>query len=445
MMSPKRIVLSHRLMTTVLLALLWALSLSGIFFRHEIISSLSAAGVLVFLTAAYPVLRRITFAIVTTLLVAAVALAMHYERLDLLWLGLERAVMFAAFLPTLALLRAAVSKDPRLERYRERLERVSPETRPLWIVSGSFVLASVLSVGSSAIFSSTLRDDAPEVERVAQARANVCGASLALIWSPFFVALAVVSDFLPEVSLLSLVGSGMFVSVLGQILATRIYARATPMKGSFETIAALSGFAMPVVATTILVVVARATTGLSTIQTMLVILPVLCVAYLAFRGRARTDRARRDVWDAMGRMHDDVAAVSAAMIFGVVLSGTPWMEGLEIVAFLAGFPAAAIVGACILLMALLGFAGVQPLVAGTICLIVLTGGSFGLTDLATGISVLAGWSASSMLSVSSLLVRVTAAQHGVRPEQLVIGRNMVFFAAFLPLVVMVVMAINGFA
>jgi len=445
MMSPKRIVLSHRLMTTVLLALLWALSLSGIFFRHEIISSLSAAGVLVFLTAAYPVLRRITFAIVTTLLVAAVALAMHYERLDLLWLGLERAVMFAAFLPTLALLRAAVSKDPRLERYRERLERVSPETRPLWIVSGSFVLASVLSVGSSAIFSSTLRDDAPEVERVAQARANVCGASLALIWSPFFVALAVVSDFLPEVSLLSLVGSGMFVSVLGQILATRIYARSTPIKGNLETIAALSGFAMPVVATTILVVVARATTGLSTIQTMLVILPVLCVAYLAFRGRARTDRARRDVWDAMGRMHDDVAAVSAAMIFGVVLSGTPWMEGLEIVAFLAGFPAAAIVGACILLMALLGFAGVQPLVAGTICLIVLTGGSFGLTDLATGISVLAGWSASSMLSVSSLLVRVTAAQHGVRPEQLVVGRNMVFFAAFLPLVVMVVMAINGFA
>gem|GEM_PF-3895911 len=432
-------------MTTVLLALLWALSLSGIFFRHEIISSLSAAGVLVFLTAAYPVLRRITFAIVTTLLVAAVALAMHYERLDLLWLGLERAVMFAAFLPTLALLRAAVSKDPRLERYRERLERVSPETRPLWIVSGSFVLASVLSVGSSAIFSSTLRDDAPEVERVAQARANVCGASLALIWSPFFVALAVVSDFLPEVSLLSLVGSGMFVSVLGQILATRIYARSTPIKGNLETIAALSGFAMPVVATTILVVVARATTGLSTIQTMLVILPVLCVAYLAFRGRARTDRARRDVWDAMGRMHDDVAAVSAAMIFGVVLSGTPWMEGLEIVAFLAGFPAAAIVGACILLMALLGFAGVQPLVAGTICLIVLTGGSFGLTDLATGISVLAGWSASSMLSVSSLLVRVTAAQHGVRPEQLVVGRNMVFFAAFLPLVVMVVMAINGFA
>lgn len=445
MMSPKRIVLSHRLMTTVLLALLWALSLSGIFFRHEIISSLSAAGVLVFLTAAYPVLRRITFAIVTTLLVAAVALAMHYERLDLLWLGLERAVMFAAFLPTLALLRAAVSKDPRLERYRERLERVSPETRPLWIVSGSFVLASVLSVGSSAIFSSTLRDDAPEVERVAQARANVCGASLALIWSPFFVALAVVSDFLPEVSLLSLVGSGMFVSVLGQILATRIYARSTPIKGNLETIAALSGFAMPVVATTILVVVARATTGLSTIQTMLVILPVLCVAYLAFRGRARTDRARRDVWDAMGRMHDDVAAVSAAMIFGVVLSGTPWMEGLEIVPFLAGFPAAAIVGACILLMALLGFAGVQPLVAGTICLIVLTGGSFGLTDLATGISVLAGWSASSMLSVSSLLVRVTAAQHGVRPEQLVVGRNMVFFAAFLPLVVMVVMAINGFA
>lgn len=444
-MALNRIAAVHVLLTTALLCVLWAMSLIGIFYSPDIIMMMSTIGVAIYFTSACVLLRKITLLIVSLLLILAIVLSLHFERINLLWSGLGRAVMFAAFLPTLALLRSAVREGAKLEVYRRQLEQVSPKNRPIWIVNGAYILASVLSVGSSAIFSSVLREGTPENERIAQARANVCGASLALIWSPFFVALAVVSDFLPNLSLLSLIGSGVLVSLLGLFVATRIYSGVTPISGNFKPVIALSGFALPIALTTILVIVVRSAFGLSTIQTMLITLPILCAAYLAYQGRARIITARREVWSAMERMHDDVAAVTAAMIFGVVLSGTPWMDGIRIIEVLGDLPVAAIVGACVLVMALLGFVGVQPLVAGTICLIVLTSGSFGLTDLAIGISVLAGWSASSMLSVSSLLVRVTAAQHEVPPEKLVIGRNIVFFVAFLPLVVLVVMGINGFA
>lgn len=424
------------------LAVLWVLGLAGVAVSTPLLAAVSATVVLAMLIVSVATLRAVTLAVFAVLLVAAVALASAYGQPRLLWLGLERSTFFAAFLATLALLRASARGDPRLERYRDRLERVPVSVRPYWIVSGGFVLASVLSVGSSAVVSSAMREDAPEAERVAQARANVCGASLAIIWSPFFVAIAVVSDFMPLVPLPAIIGSGMLVGMAGLALAPVVYARGMPLRAGLAPIGALRDVALPVLAITAVVVALRSATTLSTIETMLIVLPVLCGTHLFQLGTTRLRRAAGEVWDSMTRMSQDVATVTAAMVLGTVLGGTPWMEDLALMQALSRVPTLLIVVVAITAMATLGFLGVQPLVAGTIWLIVLTGADVGLSELAIAVTVLSGWGMTAMLSLSSLNVRVTAAQHGVRPEQLVIGPNLLFFLAFVPVAVAFVMVLN---
>jgi hypothetical protein len=429
----------------LLLAAMWVIAIINILVDANFVSTAAVLLISAYLLISLFQSRLLTVFLTLTLILSALALSIYYGRIDALWLGLERSVLFAAFLPTLSLLRTTARGDARLENYRRRLDHVSSEARPVWIVSGAFGLASVLSVGSSAVFSSLIADNAPEKQRVAQARANICGASLAVIWSPFFVALAVVSDFLPDVPLLALMGSGVLISSVALITATKVYARDEPFWTLLQAVSALSGFALPIGAVTALVVAIRAVSPLSTIETMLLVLPVLCLGYLAVRGMMRVWTARRDVWAAMTVMHDDVATVAAAMIFGTLLGATPLLESLVPVAALAVLPNFVIVAVCIATMALLGFLAVQPLVAGTLSLIAFTSIGADISELAIGLSVLMGWSASSMLSISSLQVRVAAAQYNVRPEQLVIGRNLVFFFICLPLVVGVIITLDKFA
>ncbi len=426
-----------------LLSILWALGVGSILLPGPLIAFLAGAGMLVFLIPAFLFARLPTLAVSGLLLGAAATLAIAYDATPSLWRGLERSILFTAFLPTLSLLRASARGDARLEAYRARVEQVPTLRRPAWIVSGSFVLASVLSVGASAIFAPLLRQDASDDERIAQARANVCGAGLAIIWSPFFIALAVVSDFLPRVPLAGLIAAGALIGFAGMLLGTKIYAPSQPLIRLGEALAALKSFAPPILLITVLVVVVRATTQLSTIETMLLILPVLCLLRIATRPGGDFRRAGDDVWTGMMRMRDDIAVVSAAMIFGTVLTTTPWMADLGPMSFLADAPVGLLMLGTILLMAAIGFLGVQPLVTGTICLVVLTGLDLGVSDLAIGLTVLVGWSMSAILSLSSLVVRVTAGQYGVYPERLVVGRNLAFFVAFLPLALLMIWVVDN--
>lgn len=430
--------------TAVLLAAVWFLGEARILWPSEGVSLFGGIAMALFLVPGIVSGRRATKALTAFLLSTSLVLAYAYEAWPALWSGFERAVLLAALLPTLSLLRIALQKDLRIDAYRRKVEATTSTARPVWILSGSYVTASLLSVGSISIFAALLPPGAPEESRLRDARAGVCGSSLAILWSPFFIALALVTEYLPEVSLAALIATGLGLSVVGMAIAFRISGAAGHGGHTvLNALGALRGFALPIAAVTVTLIAVRTLTGFSTIETMLVVLPVLCAILLATPPRLRFGAVLSDAWSRLCRIQDEAAIVGAATIFGTVLTAVPWINDVASPAALGALPAPVLVFGCMGFMIGAGFLGLLPMVTGTVALVVLTGMPNALSDIATGLSVLAGWSFASMASVSSMMVLIAAGQYDLSPERLVLGRNLRFLLVFMPLCGFAIALVNA--
>lgn len=419
--------------TATLLALIWLLGETAIVWPNQTIRMLAGVAMAAFMIPAIVLARRPTQLLALVLLSTAFALSVSYAAWPALWRGFERAVLLAALLPTLSLLRIALHQNLRIEAYRRKVGARTSAERPVWILSGSYVMASLLSLGAIPVIASLVPAGAQEDVRLRNARAGVCGASLPILWSPFFVALALVTEYVPEVPPGALIAGGLALSALGAVVALRVHGAGSSAHTLVDALRALGGFVVPIALATVALLAVRTVTGFSTIQSILVVLPVLCALLLATPPRRGITTIVPEMWSSLCRIQDEAAIVASAIVFGTVLTAVPWMEDVTTIRLIAGLPAAMLIFGCMAFMIVGGVFGLLPLVTGTIALVVLTGTTNALNDLAIGMSVLAGWSLASMASVSSMVVLVTAGQFEVRPERLVFGRNLGFLLVFVPL------------
>lgn len=418
----------------VLLGAIWILGEARLLLPGETVRTLGGLAMAVFLIPAILYGRRATQALTLALLATALALTHFYGAWSALWGGLERAVLLVGLLLTLSLLRIALQDNQKVEAYRRRVEAQPAAERSVWILSGSYVTASLLSVGAISVFASLLPPDSSKDKRVRYARISVCGASLAILWSPFFFALAFVTEFLPGIALTALIATGFALSMAGMAIALAIVGEGTEgPRAATRALASLGEFAIPIAVVTALLVGVRALTGFSTIETMLTVLPALCVLLIAMPPSGRLQRLGSDIWGRLCRMQDEAAIVGSATVFGTVLTAAPWLQDVISPGFLAAIPGPLLILGCITFMAGAGLLGLLPLVTGTISLVVLTTFPNALSDLAVGLSVLAGWSLASMASMSSMMVLVAAAQYNIRPEWVMAGPDWRFYLVFVPI------------
>ena len=134
--------------------------------------------------------------------------------------------------------------------------------------------------------------------------------------------------------------------------------------------------------------------------------------------------------DAMGRMGDDLAIVSAAMILGTLAETAPPIR--EVIApWIAGhLPPWAAFGATSGSMVLLAVVGVHPMITGTVMMAAFAGSGLPIADLPLMAAMLFGWGIGAMNSISSLSL-VAAAQMFRTPQVgLAIGPNLLFALVF---------------
>lgn len=422
----------YECLLAALLAVIWSLALLSIVWPSLGLEAVSSTLLAVFALAAIISAPAAARVLVFGLLTGAIATAWIYDASHALWTGLERSVLFAAFLPSLSLVRGVARGEPLLALYRDRAEGAPKQSRSLWTLCGSYAVASFLALGASAIFASFQRDEAGEEARAEDARASVCGSSLAVLWSPFFVALAVVTEFIPGAGLLQVILAGFCIGAVGLIIASRVFGPREAVGNLVGPLQSLGLLALPVALVTSILALVRYIGNFSTIEAMLLVLPALCLLRATLRGRGVVAATARESWSALKRIRAEVAIITSAMIFGVVLTETPALrEMMPMDAIAAAWPPALIAG-CIAAMAAVASLGVHPLVTGTVALGVLTEAGPALSNLGLALTVLSGWSASSMLSMSSLMVLAAAAQYRVRPSSIVFGKSLLFFVLFLP-------------
>ena len=413
-----------------LLALLWLMALVRIFWTNQVVAAVSGGLLILYIAIVFTRVRRQMQILAGLLGLLAVALAAWLGGWSAFWFGVEKSVIFAAFFGTLSLLRATADLRPEITQARRLVDRLRDDERTSGLLVGTSVLGSVLVVGVLAVFAPIVGRDAPFETRLSAAEACQRGMCLACLWSPFWIAMAISYEHLPQVPLWQVLALGLSLNALGLMMAHLMYTRAVGMAGLGRALAAFVPVLPPVTLAAAVVFALNTATPLGTLQCLVLGVPVLCFVSLVCQGGGRLKMAVSQSASGMAAVRGEISLLTAAMALGQVLvvvlaaSGFGnWLADLAPPAWVLFLMA---VGT----MTVLAFAGVHQFVTATVILVLFGTVDFGIDPLLLMMSVLLGWSFTSMTGLSAVSVAVASAMFAVPVEKVAYGPNLRFVAAF---------------
>ena len=340
--------------------------------------------------------------------------------------GAAFALVFMGFLPAIAMIRAAFETGPHLGRLTGGVTARRGAGLKDGVLALSHVTGAVLTLGTFAVVGPALAALADEAARRDLAVICLRGMCLAILWTPFTVAMGFAGAHLPQVPLWQAMACGAGLAAAG-LLASLGGGRGRADLAA--TFAAVRPALAPVAGAAGLLVAANALTGLGTLQLIIVLMPPLCLAYLAAVAPAAAPGALRRVGGDLGRMGGDMLLFGASIAMGFALKANPLfaeaLAGLGLERLAPGWIAALLAG----LGLVCALAGLHVTVTATIILAVAVGLDGALAPLAVFLLVLFAWSAGAMLSMSSLAVAVGARTADLSPWRLILSPNLGFCAA----------------
>ena len=353
--------------------------------------------------------------------------------------GLQRARVFVAFFGTLIVLSATAERRPETTRALTQFAALPADQRAGATLLGAHVMGSVLLVGAHAILAPIYGSKAPPAARYAGAIMSQRGMGLAGMWSPFWVAMAIAYQHLPNVALWSIMGLGAALAVpgllIGQAMTGRVHWRGTvallPVVPSV-TIAAAT------------VVSLAMFTRLQPLEALVIGIPVLCfLALLPSGTRGLVETART----AIGRTRSvlgELVLVSCAFMLGRVLVGV--LADVQAAEWLGRNmpPAPAVIATVIAATTLLALIGMHQIVTITVLLVLLVEVPSGLADLVLMEAALIAWSFSAMVGLSAVSTAASASLFEVRIDRLAWGPNVGFALVFGIFATVVLSVLNRF-
>lgn len=426
-----------------LLLVLWPAELIRLMFNPPWLGGIATFGFSIYLLLAFAATGWANRILGFALLMAIAALVAMDEAWPALLAGLQASLVFAAFLPAVYLLRSILASDDSVLSYRNRVMAAPLAERPGWILIGSHALGAALSVGALAIMSPVLEADADAETRRATALATVSGIALSLLWSPMFVAMAVVSEFMPQVPLWQSVLLGLGMAMVGLLVALLLLGLRNKRHVVLRAVGTLRPIIPIVLVASASVVAVRSLTSLSTLESAsLTLLPLALLLLLNQPGysRAQTITVARRGLDGLGA---EITIVALAFALGAVMRASPTVEGLVEGLLGTGLPPllqlTLIVGGMIAAAA----AAIHPIVAGSVLLAVFTSTDTGVADLILVGAVLLGWSCGAMVAVAGLLLMVAADMLSITRQEMILGRNMVLVLLFAATGTLILAALNA--
>ena len=383
---------------------------------------------------------------------ATAGLAVFYDQWAAILLGLERAVLFPAFLATIVLLRTTADQRPEIGAARRLFAAIDQDERGGGITVGAFLLGSVLQVGVFAIFAPIVGRDASVEERKRVFMSAIRGMAVVPFWSPFIVATGVAAVYLPDVPIWQNMVVGLGIAILCILLAVTLFERGSGQSGRstagpatvWRALATLAPVVPPIAGAALVVVGASVTTNLTTLQALVIAMPIPCLLAVAAAKGGEVRAALRATGTGIGRIGPESSMLVFAMTLGVVFEASlPAMGLLDWLKALALSPMA-IIFVIIMSMNLAGLCGVHPIVSGTIALILFTGIPTGLADLVVMQAMLAGWGLCTAISIGSLSIATGAVMFDLSPEGLITRTNLTFVVVASIVIVAILSALNAF-
>ena len=390
------------------------------------ISAIMAGLVVAFFILGLPRLARHTKILCVILIATAMALAGVYDKWAAVPDGIVKAAIFPAFLSTIVLLRAAADQRPEIANARQLFSTLPANERDSGIVIGTHLIGAILQVGVFAILAPILGKDAPTDERQQVFTTAIRGMATVPFWSPFIVGMAVASQYLPMVPLWQIMLLGLVMTVVGTVISIVGFDRNPGMGRLFRSLASLAPVALPVFVAALIVVGTTAATGLSTLQALILALPLPCLLAIATVPAGSVRQALGQTITGIGRIGPETSILVCATMLGAVFEAAlpesgllDWLQSLNL-------PAWAVIFLVIMIMNIAGLFGIHAIVTGTFLLVVFTSVPTPVSDLVLMQALLVGWGLCSGISIGSLSVATGAAMFGVPPTDLITRANIAY-------------------
>lgn len=437
-MSPARL-----LRPEPILFLLWAMELVHLVWSPPALRTASGLLMILYIALASRRIRRGTIVLCLPLVAIAAALATMLDEWGAILRGFENAAVFMAFFGSIVLLRAIADQRPEIARARTLFTGLrAAETNGAFLI-GAHLIGSMLVVGVMAILAPILGEDADDETR--RRAAEVCqrGMCLAPLWSPFWVAAAFAAQQIPGVPAWQIMSLGLVMAAVGLVLAHAMYARDVGLGDLWR---AMKGFTpiVPSVALCAATIAALSSiAGLSTLKALIATIPLLALATVAAARRPYGRRLAAETWRGSGRMADEIAVVTTALVLGRVLEHAVSDIGLGALVGALHLPPWAVIACIVGAITLAALAGIHQLVSIIVVLVIFQPLDTGLADVVMMEAALVGWAFASMVGVTAVSTATASAMFRVPRGQLIFGPNLIFVAAFGTLSVVLLSAVNG--
>ncbi|VTU38322.1 hypothetical protein [Variovorax sp. PBL-E5] len=396
------------------------------------------AGLLVYFGAAFIVSQPALRVVVALVTLSAVGVAIWRDIPLALVDGARSAILFSAFLAAMQLLKVSLEVDPRMHRLRSHHSALDAGQQHDSLMLRTHLVGAIFGAGGLAVVSPILAPERPRDQRTTSAESALQGLGLAVLWSPFFVAMAVCTRLLAGIALGPAVLNGVAMGAIGLVLSHGLY-------GGRIRSAWLTPLFRALVETLLLaaaIVAFHEVWGIGNLEAVVIGVPVLAlvIARHALRAQAMNLAAR---WcNSLEAIAAEALVVGAALVLGEVLKALLAQGVIGLPAGTAAWPLPVLLLMPTVLMLLTSLIGLHPIISASL-LLPLLGSVNTLHPVVAAGSVLLGWMMCVVLSRFVVPVMYAAGLFGVSSNELVRGRNLRFCALYVPFALVYLWILNA--
>ncbi len=424
------------------LILAWALAILRIAWPDAVPAPAGGIVMAAYLALALPRLQPRTYKLLAGLAGLTAVLATWADAWHLVLAALDRTLIFAAFFGTIVVLRATADRRPETAAARDLFRGFDAGQRTGAFLVGAHVMGALLVVGALAILAPIQGPDATDKERRTTAETSLRGFCLAALWSPFWLAMAIVYQFVPDVPLWQVIGSGLALSVIGLVMAHLMFARGVGLRELWQAMKGFAPIAPPVAVCALIITLVTTFSSMTSLQAVVVVTPLLCLAALLAVGSAAPLSAVGSVYQGVGRITDEVVLVIVSLALGRVMEKALSDAGLTTLIASMQLPPEAAIAIVIGITTAASLVGIHQLVSITVLLVVLAPLSSGVAGVLMSQAALMGWALASMVGLTAVSIATAGAMWRVPMNELSFGPNLRFVALYGLVTTLLLMAAN---
>ena len=391
----------------------------GIYYNYSIISVYVLLLFLMFIFS-----RHITKMIIILLFVVTYFILPNLPREEELARAGNFFIIFAAFLPSLWLLRATAITMPSVKKTQKLLsELISTK-----ILSGlqvtSHILGGVLNIGTFPLLSSVIPQNAKDEIRQAAGEAAIRGMNTAVLWSPFFVSFAVGQLYLPSNSAWLGIAFGLLVALLFNIISMRFLIGKLTLAYLLEAISCVKPILSRLLILSGSVLFVGQIFNKTALNAIVMVIPIL-VIFQMMRRPETTQFIIQNLSRLIKNSGDEMLLISVSRFLGSILSGSTEIQNFISLNIGENFPFWIMIILLPFVVWFFALLGVHPIITSA-PILSLFGPLLSVWEAAFLMQAhLIGWCAGTASSFTSLSVLTTAENFKISIKKLIIGPNLI--------------------